>query len=615
MRRKKIAWTVVFLILGAVSGRTRSSIAQVPDWTALCAEAAKQFRPITEEDVKTARQNLLAAVSRLEARFERAGPEVEGWKKYLQWTALKSELGKDSPDLRVLEEVYSRLSAGHEGLQLTCFADVRRALQRYVALSRAFGDASIEIRYRTVLDNLQKALVEYQQSQDPRLASTVQDMLDWLELAGQAPRLRAAVREAFTQPNVFVRVREDFLASAFAEPVDVTEDVREIILGTDVRGKGHIVGQRSLELVPSVDRALLSIVVQGTIHSDTVGFNGPARIYSRSETPFTARKLVSFTPDGLSFEPATCSATTHSDIQDVDVTCNSACVERIAWRRTFKQKSAAEWEAARKAERRVERRVDKEANPQLEKAAERYQNRVRQPLLDRGLFPQWHLSTSDDELSMTVLQLGHGGLGAAGTPPELTEEGAIRLQVHHTWFNNLLEGFLGGMILKEERLQQLAQDLLGRVPEELKRDEGEEPWTVRFAARRPIAVTFSDGRLVVEFRGETYWRGDRSYPGMDVRATYRIESSTEDKGPEIRLVREGPLSVLPPNFDPERDRLSVRQQTIRSLLERRFEKIFRETITIEPIKLEGQWAKAGPLVVTHLESTGGWLKAVLDRAR
>ncbi|MBC7353759.1 MAG: hypothetical protein H5U08_15460 [Thermogutta sp.] len=615
MKRTKLAWIAALLVLAVVLGQPRFLVAEIPDWTALCAEAAKQFRPITKEDVTTARKDLEAAVARLEARFERAGPEVEGWKKYLQWTVLKAELAKDSPDLRPLEEVYSRLAAGYEGLQLTCFADVRRALQRYVALSRAVGDASIEGRYHAVLDNLQKALIEYQQSQDPHVALTIQDLLDWLELAGQAPELRAAVRDAFAQPNAFVRVKENFLASAFAEPVDVTEDVREIILGTDVRGKGHIVGQRSLELVPSPDRALMAIVVQGTIHSDTVGFNGPARIYSQSVTPFTARKLVAFSPDGLSFQPATCSATTHSDIQDVDVTCNSACVERIAWRRTFKQKSAAEWEAARKAERRVERRVDSEADPQLEKAAERYQTRVRQPLLDRSLFPQWQLSTSEDELSMRVLQLGHGGLGAADAPPEVAKDGAIALRVHHTWFNNLAEGFLGGMILKEERLQQLAQDLLGRVPEELKRDEGEEPWTVRFAARRPIAVTFADGRLVVEFRGETYWRGDRAYPGMDVRATYRIESGTGDKGPEIRLVREGPLTVLPPNFDPERDRLSVRQQTIRSLLERRFEKIFRETITIEPIKLEGQWAKAGPLVVTHLETTGGWLRAVLDPAR
>ncbi|WP_347244030.1 hypothetical protein [Thermogutta sp.] len=615
MRRKTIAWTALWLAFAGVLGQIRSSIAGIPEWTVLCAEAAKQFRPITEEDVKVAKNDLRAAIVRLEARFEKAGPEAEGWKKYLQWTHLTAELAKESPNLSLLEEVYTRLAAGHEGLQLTCFADVRRAVQRYVALSRALGDASIEARYRTVVDNLGKALTEYQETADPRVGSAIQDMLDWLELAGQAPELRAAVHNAFAQPNVFIRVREDFLVSAFEEPVDVTEDVREIILGTDVRGKGHIVGQRSLELVPSPDRALMAIVVQGTIHSDTVGLNGPARIYSRSETPFTARKLVAFTPDGLSFEPATCSATTHSDIQDVDVTCNSACVERIAWRRTFKQKSAAEWEAARKAERRVERRVDREADSQLEKAAERYEERVRQPLLDRGLFPKWRVSTSESELSMTVLQLGHGGLGAADAPPELTTDGAIALQVHHTWFNNLAEGFLGGMILKEERLQQLAQDLLGRVPEELKRDEGEEPWTVRFAARRPIAVTFADGRLVVEFRGETYWRGDRAYPGMDVRATYRIESGTGEKGPEIRLVREGPLTVLPPNFDPERDRLSVRQQTIRSLLERRFEKIFREIITIEPIKPEGQWAKAGPLVITHLESTGGWLKAVLDPAR
>lgn len=584
------------------------------DWPSLCGEFAEQFRAITQEDVNRARAELLEAINRLEERFSRAGAEVQGWKRYLRWNELKTELGRELPDLQKLDEIYGQFSAGHEGLGLVCFADVRRALQRYVALTRSVGDSNLKSRYRSIVTELGTLLAEYEKSPLPETASTIQDHLDWLELAGQAQALQAKVREAFSHPNALIRVKGTFLASAFEAPVDVTEEVREIILGTDVRGKGHITGVRQLKLLPDESAARFEIVVTGVIHSDTVGFKGPARIYSNSKTLFTARKGVAFTSEGLDFEATSSTADTDSDIQDVDVTCRSACAERIAWRQTWKQKSAAEWEAARKAEQRVSRRVEQEANPQLEKLAARYRDRLRQPLLERGLFPaKLDLRTTNEDLQVSVLQLGHGGLSARETP-QIATEGAVVVLAHQSWFNNLAEGLLGGMILKEQRLEQTLQDLLGRLPEEVKTDSAEEPWTVQFPMRRPIAVTFLDGRLTIAFRGETYWKGERSYPGMDVRATYRIESQGQDGHLQIVLIREHPLSVFPPGFDPSKDRLSVRQQTIRRLLERRFEKIFRETITLEPIKLEGQWAKAGPLVVTHLETRGGWLTAVLDKA-
>lgn len=594
--------------------RVGNSRCLATDWPGLCAEAAGGFRAITQEDVNRAREELAKAVDRLEERFSRAGPEVQGWKNYLRWDELKTELGRESPNLQKLDEIYGLFSAGHEGLGLVCFADVRRALRRYVALTRSVGDSNLEPRYRSIVTELGAFLADYEKSPTPETAAAIQDHLDWLELAGQAPALRAKVREVFSHPNAIVHIKGSFLASAFEAPVDATEDVREIILGTDVRGKGHITGVRQLRLIPDESAARFEILVNGVIHSDTVGFKGPARIYSKSETPFTARKSVVFTAEGLHFGDTACTAATDSDIQDVDVTCRSACAERIAWRQAWKKKSAAEWEAARKAERRVSRRVEQEANPQLEHLAARYQDRLRQPLLERGLFPaKLDLRTTDAELQLSVLQLGHGGL-SAHQRPEVGKEGAIVIFAHQTWFNNLAEGMLGGMILKEERLQQTLRDLLGRLPEELKTEPAEEPWTVQFPMRQPISVAFLDGRVIIAFRGETYWKGDRSYPGMDVRATYRIETRAKENTPQIVLIREEPLSVFPPGFDPGKDRLSVRQQTIRRLLERRFEKIFRETIALEPIKLEGQWAKAGPLVVTHLEARQGWLTAVLDRA-
>jgi len=297
----------------------------------------------------------------------------------------------------------------------------------------------------------------------------------------------------------------------------------------------------------------------------------------------------------------------------VDVTCRSQCVEKIAWRRTFQQKPAAEREAAWKAERRIARRVDGEAKSRLTEAQSQYLQKIRQPLLDRDLFPDLFVtSTTEDVFQVTLRQLGHSGLAAATPAPE-APKGAIVVQIHQTFFNNLVEGFFGGMILKEARLQEAVSNLLGRLPEELKSDPDEGPWTIRFAERRPIAVRFADHQISVEFRGATYWKGDRSYPGMDVKVVYRIDSPGQE-GP-YQLVRDGALAVFPPGFDPSKDRLSVRQQTIRRLLERRFGKMFRETVEIQPIELGGDWGKGGPLTVKFIAGQNGWLTVALEQTK
>jgi hypothetical protein len=57
----------------------------------------------------------------------------------------------------------------------------------------------------------------------------------------------------------------------------------------------------------------------------------------------------------------------------------------------------------------------------------------------------------------------------------------------------------------------------------------------------------------------------------------------------------------------------VRQQTIRRLLERRFEKIFRETVEFQPIELKDAWAKGGPLEVKSIACQDGWLVVAMAR--
>ena len=606
------AATVAVCFLAALAAAEETAVNPTPadGLTEAVAQSRLQIEPIRASDVTAAKQRLIEAVDRLQARLNRDKAQGDNWRKYLRLSELTAELEKPGgPSLETLEIVHAKFAAGHEGLKLACFAEVRRALRQFIVRSRAVDDASLSEKLGQALDELPGLMQAYRQSHDPAAASRIQAVLEWLDLVDRGRQVAAVVERELGKSNLFVEVSADFLAKGFTAPVDTTEPVREIILGTDVHGTGHIVGERTLRLLPASDRAELAIEVTGSIAADTVGYNGPARIYSQGETPFTARKVIRITAAGVEILPADADARTSTKIKDVDVTCRSRCVENIAWKRTFKQKPLAELEASRRAERRLNRRIDGEANDRLNQLRTAFEERFRRPLMDRDLFPEV-LEFGTDEGALRV-EARRGGrfTPAAGEAPPASPGGDIAVRLHQTFFNNMTEGALADMFVREERLREIITDLLGKLPPELEAEDS-EPWAVRFPQTRPITVQFDDGRAVVQFRGEAYEKGDRTYSGMDVTAAYRVER--RDGG--FVLVREGEPTAFPPNFDPQKDRLSVRQQTLRRLLERRFAKVFRPEIALEPIELKGDWAAAGPLSVASIQMEDGWLAISLQAA-
>jgi len=159
------------------------------------------------------------------------------------------------------------------------------------------------------------------------------------------------------------------------------------------------------------------------------------------------------------------------------------------------------------------------------------------------------------------------------------------------------------MIVEEETFRAQMTELLGSTPTWFEPDEEAQPWTIVFAERQPVSITFADGGFVVTLRGSEYVRGDSSYPGMDVTAEYKIERTDEG----IKAIRQGGLKIFPRGFTPGGGKqLSARQQVLRTLLEKRFGTMFTEEIVPEPIGLSGNWEKAGELTLSRWEASNGW---------
>jgi hypothetical protein len=71
------------------------------------------------------------------------------------------------------------------------------------------------------------------------------------------------------------------------------------------------------------------------------------------------------------------------------------------------------------------------------------------------------------------------------------------------------------------------------------------------------------------------------------------------------------VQIYPPDFVPGGGRkMSVQQTSLRGILQKRFNKVFDEVITVEPLELPGELKPIGPLPMEQLVARkDGWIVA------
>ncbi len=578
-----------------------------PPVAADAANAAPQFRPLTEADVQDALVQVKAAVAALDGRFATAGTSADGWKEYLSWDKFKSELQKVRPDNAVLKDTYDKLAAGYDGLELKWFANLRTALGSTWFVAAWVGNPGLEAKFKGHVDELTQQIKSLSAHPTTDETQQIADHLFWLETFRQAPELVREVHQRFSKPNFHAQLGGELLGTGVGGPIDEFAPIDDVILGTVIHGTGHTVGQTKAVLTPNPSFATFDAVLEAVNYSNNVGRNGPVCIYSTGQTCLAANKRLWLDETGLHAHPAQAAAENHTTINDIVSIKGRALVERIAWRRAGKQICQAEAIAGEHAACRLGARVDAQADPSIQKSNEQFEAKGRKPLDERRAFPR---GLSFDTLA-TALEI-HGAealesqLAAPSAPPELTRPADITVRVHESMINNAAETVLTGMRLNDEMVQRTALELLGRLPEQLKPDEDKEPFTIVFPPEntvQPVTVSFGDGGLTITLRGKDYFTGDRHQPGMNVTATYKFEKAPEG----YKAVRQGELQIYGFGLKPGTKR-SAPQQGIYSALQKKFGKIFAAEIKLQGFKFNsGKLASAGQLVPQEIIAQDGWL--------
>lgn len=569
--------------------------------------AAKSvFVSRTPVDLQDAKAELAAALDRLDAALQTPAPKERDWKALLQPAAIREQLArKEGPELTALDAAYLRFLSGYEGLGRVCFRDVRDNLYNYLVTARAIGDAKVRKQYEAVLEGLADRLEKYRKTPSGELAEEIDQLMDWLDQAGQAGWIVKAVRQQMSHPNIFVEVSGGLVSARVAGPVDETGPVRECILKTDIHATGRTVGELKVEMVPSSDSGQMDLMFEGATETDSVGYRGKLRVFANGVTRLSARKRVSLDAEKITAGGTQSCAETDTTINGICATNGSCLLERVASRRAEKQKGEAECIASQRAEVRFNEQMDERAAKLVAQANERYSEKLRRPLVERRLFPESvRLHTTDRALGITAMPILEGSLAAPGAPPKSPEAADLAVRIHQTAINNLTFSALGGMMLDENRFQEILESL-GTPKPGPDEDDGEN-WEITFARRQPITVAFAKDSFSVTIRGRAFGNGRQHYANpMNVTATYKIERA--DRG-GWKAVRQGDLVVVPPGFKLGGGKqLSAREQTLRKVLERRLAKFFKAELAPKNLVMKEEGRAPVELQLSRWEADNGWL--------
>lgn len=562
--------------------------------------------------VQAAKKQLTEAVARLNAYLTPGGKNGAAWKQYLRFHDLLSATAPDSVvDDDTLKNALRRFRANHQGLELPVFQDVAAALEHYLQVAGEPARSADQNDVEQKLDQLGGLLEKLADSPSPDDLKEVGRLLGWLTDRGQCPELVTEIRQRLSQPNLRVYVSHDTIATGGLRRIkDQPHPVRDVILGTNVVGTGRTTGWAETRLLPDPARAMFETRVSATNRSQTIGYNGPARISSGTTTKLSGTKRFYLDSTGFHVWSAASWADAHTQIRGIWSNrrgLGDRLVRRVAGKRAAQQKRSAERIAAQHAQSQFNGRIDSEANAQLGRAHRDFVTNFRAPLLRVGQWPRdLRLSTTNTRFSLIALHDSPKRLAASSSPPKVPDNAAMVVQMHESLVNNYGDGLLAGRTMHQYEVDKLSIELFGRRPTQLTRDEEKgPPWAVTFGDREPLVLRVDGGKASLTLRGQRFGSAERNVDrALDITAHYVLVQENN----AAKAIRQGALEVYPTGFIPNGGRrLTVRESRDASYVRNRFDDFFTDEITSHGLVLPGQWGQAGRLELVELDASGGWL--------
>jgi hypothetical protein len=479
---------------------------------------------------------LEATIGAMQARLARAPEAIRNaWENYLRLDELVASFEQPiERQLEQLEALRKRLSVDVEGLEDEEPAALRAAANAY-SIALRLSRIDLKMMFERDLDLLSTDLAEYARRPTQELSDRIGTVVGRLEAAEQAPELIAEVRRRWSQPNVVVFLKSEFLNGYLPHDIAESRFQTANILGTHTSGMARTDGRLEVATLDNPDQAEFQLRLNGTTKSDrSIGRNGPATILSSSFSRFELTKNVRFDPERiLVVDPAVARCSSNINIRDIDVdtrllpAVTKPAAERVAWNKAREQQSAVEHEVARL----VGRRLDEGLNGRLAEPLEMVRKYYKAYLVDRPSrydeAPAISSRSTAEGAFFELRQARPHQLGAPAAPPAFEPATQFGVAMHQSAFNNASSrSIFGGGLQTDEQIEHYAQMMGGGVPAGLRVFSSSVPWSVCVDVERPNTIIFDDGKIDLTIHTTTWTIGERRFDrAVNLKVTYELGNS------------------------------------------------------------------------------------------
>ncbi|MEM8736491.1 MAG: hypothetical protein AAGG44_19835, partial [Planctomycetota bacterium] len=496
--------------------------------------------------IEQAKTELKAALVQVESYVGVGTTNGDRWLRFMRVNEIRAELEKERPQPAKFAELEMHMRQNYMGLENAPMTRLRAALHN-MELASKYGQSptrtieSLERAIQTAAEALNTAGPAGANSERYQSIGRV---LNLLVETKQVPGTVADLRSSFSSSNFQVTVHESGINRLISRAVAEPSPVNECILGTRVLGRACLTGSVSADLFPVQSGIGVRVNLTGEITSRNRGFNRGVVLGTSSRSPVFLSKPVIVNQYGINASPSSVSTRLQSSINSIQHRLR--IVRRIAKRKAAEQKPQADAIAEARMQNKVQRQYDEQVEEQLTQArgklSEIRQQAQNRPEFERLDFPKPVVSyaSSDATVDLNAVQAASFQLAATQSSPIPKPMDALAVvDLHQSAVINAMETLLGDRTIHQHDLDDLARQILGKVPEELLNGEPQDPFTVTMLGFNPVQVEFDQDQVKISLRFSRIDGNDRKIPGAIVTVKYGVSLS----GNRLYLTRQGDLEI------------------------------------------------------------------------
>ena len=484
------------------------------------------------------------------------------------------------------------------------FTGVRDALAAYAHALKFGSDRSKAIEsFSQLLTKLSGQLQIPNVVHDFENTREIGQSVLFLTQANQASDLVNAIRGRYARTNARVLISSEFVNKRFAKPVNESNPVDEVILGTQIYGQSWLQGSVTPQLLNSNTHAALRLNLNGSFSSQSIGYNRSVKLHTVGSANVAASETIALTDGGLvPLNDTTTDAALASQINDIEA--RMRIVRKIATKQAAKQKPEADAIAEGRLENRIRTQFHERLSDQIAEANQKIKTPDLPALKRLGLDRPGRTTWSSTQYLALLWKLqGQTQLGAPASCPLVVDPSGITVQLHESAVSNLLDPVMAGRLLKSTDLDTMASQFGDVLGTGLANQKESEPWAVTMAAFHPVEIQLDDS--LVTFRIRTL-KLDRNGQALEqpaaIEATYKIVLIDG----AIQLERQGNVKI---SFS-GRQQQGSKAVMLRSFLKKKFEEVFKENLLDQPVRVTDRLpSELQGLTLSSIQVDDGWIQA------